>query len=166
MSSDVEQGAAGHPDTGTVSAQRSVACPGCGQPATVSMNRRVAADFCPRCDYPLFWTPSEVIVDPRSSGESLRRLPGAVGQQRVGSVACPACSELNVVSAVTCVRCGALMRPAAPAPAPLPAMAPLPAPVVEPEPEPESDNFWLWVSIAIGVAVASLIVLGLITLLG
>ena len=34
---------------------RSSACPECGTVSTVHADRRLATDFCPTCDYPLFW---------------------------------------------------------------------------------------------------------------
>lgn len=142
-------------------AQRTLTCPECGQQAVVSMNRRLAADFCPRCDYPLFWSPSEVVLDPRGGGESLRRLPGAVGRQSVGSAACPHCAERNQIAATVCIRCGGSMRLAPPPPPPMVAPPPIPV-VVEEEPEPESDTFWWWVSAAAGIAMALLLALLLV----
>ena len=32
-----------------------LACPECGTVSTVHADRRLATDFCPTCDYPLFW---------------------------------------------------------------------------------------------------------------
>ena len=32
-----------------------VTCPECGAVAHVQAGARLASDFCPQCDYPLFW---------------------------------------------------------------------------------------------------------------
>ncbi len=146
-------------EAATLEATRQVACPECGQPAMVTLNRRQSADFCVRCDFPLFWTPSDLLLADGGTGDSLRRLPGAEGRQQLGSATCPTCAELNLITAEICVRCGGLMRLplAAPVAAPAPPPPPLAAP--EPEPEPEDDRFWIWVSIAGGIALAVLIAL-------
>ena len=98
-----------------------ITCPECGTTASVTLNRRDSVDFCRTCDYPLFWTPSQIVRDPSdSSDESLRRLPGTVGRATVASLACPFCYEPNALSAQTCVRCGKPMHPVAEtAPAPV-----------------------------------------------
>lgn len=138
-------------------ASRAVTCPECGQPGTVTINRRASHDFCRRCDFPLFWTPSEVLLAERAGGDSLRRLPGTAGRQSVGSAACPHCAEGNLVTATTCVRCGGPMRPPVAPPPVVVAPPPPPAPVaVEPEPE-EQSQAWLW--IAVGALLGMLAIL-------
>lgn len=120
-----------------------VTCPECGTRSEVALNRRRSQDFCPRCDYPLFWTPSTIISDSDAADHaSLRRLPGTAGRVTVASRTCPHCSESNQLTALTCVRCGGLMDPPQPAPV---FVEPAPAPVVEPEPEPRRTPWWMWV---------------------
>ena len=125
--------------------EQQVTCPECGTVAMVALSRRESADFCARCDYPLFWTPTKVVLDSTGgSGESLRRLPGTSGQAVVASVACPHCAEGNAITALVCVRCGGLMNPPPPAPEPVVVAPPAPAP--EPEPEPEHTlPLWVWI---------------------
>lgn len=134
-----------------------VSCPECGRVATVTLTRRESVDFCTNCDYPLFWTPSKILVDRSGlSDESLRRLPGTVGRVAIASFPCPHCAEPNQVSAVDCIRCGRPLRPVhfvAPAPVYVPPAAPAP----EPEPEPDGVPWWVWA--LIGVFVVATIVL-------
>ena len=124
-----------------------LACPECGTVSTVHADRRLATDFCPTCDYPLFWArpSSGASVDDGSSDDALRRAPGASGSALPATLACPACSELNVPTAVRCVRCNALMDPPPPPPPPPPAEpAPAPAPVIIYQMEPcEHPPTWL-----------------------
>lgn len=138
-----------------------VTCPECGSVQDVHLNRRDAVDFCRRCDFPLFWTPSRVTRDRDlgSQSEALRRLPGTVGRNTLASVACPHCAELNVVSAQDCIRCGLTMHPVAPPPPPPPVMAPPPPPPVVVEPE-RGVPWWVWLLLALGtVAIVVLVVL-------
>lgn len=133
--------------------RENVTCPECGQTSEVTLTRRDSVDFCPRCDFPLFWTPAEIQLgdDRQASAESLRRLPGMGGKVSVASTPCPHCREANTLNAVTCVRCGGTMvveaRPpvvvAAPAPPP-------PAPLPKPR-----TPWWVWV---IGFLTAALVV--------
>lgn len=125
--------------------EQQVTCPECGTVAMVALSRRESADFCARCDFPLFWTPTQVVLDSGGgSGESLRRLPGASGQAVVASTACPHCAEGNAITAVVCVRCGGLMNPPPPEPEPV-VVAPPPPPAPEPEPE-RSLPLWVWLA--------------------
>ncbi len=119
-----------------------VHCPSCGQAAMVTVNRRDSADFCPGCDFPLFWAQARVLRgdETESAAESLRRLPGTEGRTTIASLSCPHCAEHNTVTAVTCVRCGLPLHPVAPPP---PAPEPVPEPLPEPEPEPEPVAWWL-----------------------
>jgi hypothetical protein len=137
-----------------------VTCPECGTAAFVTLTRRDATDFCRNCDYPLFWAPSEVSrgggLD--SGDESLRRLPGTVGQVSVASLVCPVCAEPNAVTASVCIRCGSSLYPVPlPPPPPVPvAVAPPPPPAPEPEPVRRGIPWWVWV--IIGVVVTALLV--------
>jgi len=142
-------------------ATREVTCPECGHPARVTLNRRSATDFCARCDFPLFWIPSQVVLEDRGIGDSLRRLPGAVGRQSVGTAACPACSEQNLLGADVCIRCGASMEPTVLLQAPL--VAPPPAPEPEPVVEAEPSRDWHWIVIA--SAVVGLVILAIVVYL-
>ena len=137
-----------------------VTCPECGAVQEVYLNRRDAVDFCHSCDFPLFWTPSEVIRDRGAGdGESLRRLPGTVGRNTLASTACPHCSELNLVSAQVCVRCGQPLHPVVEAPPPPePVYVPPPPPIVEPEPE-RGVPWWVWALAGVLVVAAVLLIL-------
>jgi len=143
-------------------------CPECGTSATVTVNRRDAADFCRSCDYPLFWTPSRVIYDSvgrHSADETLRRLPGTVGQVTVASLPCPHCAEPNALSAQVCVRCHRPMQlvepdPLPPPPEPVYAPPPLPAVYVEPE---RRTPWWVWALLAFGVAALITLIVLLVT---
>lgn len=120
-----------------------VTCPECGTVAMVALTRRESTDFCVSCDFPLFWTPSKVMLDTGdTTGESLRRLPGTSGRTTVGSTPCPHCAESNPVTAEVCLRCGGLMDP--PAPAPVVVAPPPPPPAPAPEPK-ATTPLWVWV---------------------
>ncbi|WP_066589124.1 hypothetical protein [Cellulomonas timonensis] len=133
--SDMDRGlddgraAAGDPARPTVM-PTARACPQCGLPGSVVGSRRSAEDFCRRCDFPLFWAGDRVeraLVD-EGVQDSLRRSPGTVGSAALASTPCPACAELNLPSATTCVRCGSGMEP----PPPVVVIAPVPEPFVLP----------------------------------
>ena len=134
-----------------------VTCPECGTVAMVTLTRREAADFCRNCDYPLFWTPSIILMDrARLSDDSLRRLPGTVGRVTVAHFPCPHCAEPNQLTAIDCVRCGRPLRPVHYEPAPIPVYMP-------PPPEPEEPErgipWWVWVGVALMVITVTLILL-------
>jgi hypothetical protein len=135
-----------------------ITCPECGSVQTIAVNRRDSEDFCGNCDYPLFWTPSNIQFDRGEMGDqSLRRLPGTVGRAMLASVACPHCSEPNTVRAVVCVRCGLPMNPVAPPPQVY--LPPPPPPPVYVEPK-TGVAWWVWLLIALTfVATVTLIVL-------
>ena len=134
-----------------------IVCPECGTPCAVSLSRRDADDFCPTCDYPMFWArPQERTGGAQDGADDARwRSPGASGALRLATVPCPACQELNLPSAVLCVRCGAEMAPPPPPePAPLPLPQPVvvvPPPVVR-EPEPPLRFPWWWYAAMLAVA--------------
>ena len=139
-----------------------VTCPECGTVATVALTRREATDFCVQCDYPLFWTPSKVVLDSGTTADdSLRRLPGTAGRVMVGSVPCPHCAEGNLLTAQTCVRCGGLMNP--PEPETVLIAPPPPPPPPAPEPPPRTP---LWVWLVAGTTVLLLLALSVYVLLG
>ena len=142
-----------------------VTCPECGTTTTIALNRRESADFCPNCDFPLFWTPSAVLRadSMRAAEDALRRLPGTVGRATVASVACPHCAEPNQLSAQVCVRCGLPMQVVEEPPPPVPVY--VPPPPVEPEPEPERTVPW-WVWLLLGLGVALLITLAVLAAYG
>lgn len=143
-------------------ARREVVCPECGTAATITLNRREAEDFCRRCDFPLFWTPSAIVLDTTggAASDALRRLPGTAGRVTVGKLDCPHCAESNPVVNTHCVRCQGDLHPVA-LPAPVAPVAPLPPP--EPEPEPEQRTpWWVWAGIVLTVALAIALVVYLI----
>jgi len=112
----------------------------------VDPTRRDATDFCPHCDFPLFWAKDRIpIGGPADAGDdSLRRLPGALGRVVIASVPCPHCNELNLPSAAYCVRCGLSMQPAPVPPPPPPPPAPMRAPAPPPPPPAEPERLWIW----------------------
>lgn len=121
-------------------------CPECGAPGMVDPTRRDAGDFCAHCDFPLFWSRERIPVgEPADAGEdALRRLPGAHGRVVIASVPCPHCNELNLPSAVYCVRCDLAMQYTPPPPPPPVAMQPpAPEPPMLP-PEEEPQRMWIW----------------------
>ena len=140
-----------------------VTCPECGEMALVETAQRRSADFCRRCDFPLFWARTTVIVPSgEETGASLRRLPGTVGRAATASVLCPHCAEPNSPVAQTCIRCGLpMILVEAPPPPPEPVyVAPLPEP--EPEPEPRGIPWWWIVAmIACLIAIGVLLWVGL-----
>lgn len=127
--------------TPTSAPAEQVTCPECGTVAMVALTRRESDDFCVQCDYPLFWTPSKIMLGGgTTSEESLRRLPGTSGRVMVASVPCPHCAEGNLLTAQVCARCGGLMNPPAPAPAVVAPAAPAPVPEAK-TPVP----LWVWI---------------------
>lgn len=134
-----------------------ITCPECGETSVIDPAQRRAEDFCPHCDFPLFWARSAVVaMAGDATGASLRRLPGTVGRAATAFVACPHCGEPNSPIAVVCVRCGRPMVIEAPDPEP----EPEPEPVFEePEPEPEPEpEFPVGIIIAICLFVVFLAV--------
>ncbi|OIQ84949.1 double zinc ribbon [mine drainage metagenome] len=139
-------------------AEVTIVCPECGAPSTVSLARRDAGDFCPICDYPMFWARPQDRKGAAQDGvdDARWRSPGASGASLIATVPCPACRELNVPSAVVCVRCGADMNPPPPPepePVPLPEPAPVPQEIREPEPAEPFPWWWFATVLAlVGVA--------------
>ncbi|HEY5663222.1 MAG TPA: hypothetical protein VIS05_04220 [Ilumatobacter sp.] len=137
-----------------------IVCPECSQVTSLVAVRRAAEEFCPQCDFPLFWAPSAVpMATPGSSNAAtMRRLPGAAGRRQIGTKVCPACGELNPLTETHCVRCSTDLDPK-PAPPP-----PEPVPVIrELEPEPvvvvPKRPWWIWLLVAALLAVETGIVI-------
>lgn len=141
---------------GVGAGREQVTCPGCGSVGLVDLARREASDFCPSCDFPLFWTPSRVIAldGPPPEDSGLRRLPGTAGHAALASLACPSCTEPNPPTGLTCLRCGAPLHPV-PVAEPEPELIPL----HEPEPEPEHHWRWWPLAVAAGLAIVALVLL-------
>lgn len=136
-----------------------IVCPECGTPSPVALSRRDAHDFCPVCDYPLFWArPQDRVGDVQDGVDDARwRSPGTSGALLLATVPCPACAELNLPSARVCVRCGADMTPpppAVPAPVPMP-VPPAPAPPPPPPPQPRVRFPWWWYLAMLAIAGAA-----------
>lgn len=129
-------------------AEVTIVCPECGTASAVSLARRDADDFCPTCDYPLFWArPQDRTVAAQDGpDDARRRSPGASGALLLATVPCPVCAELNLPSAVVCIRCGAdMVPPPPPVPVPLPAPQPVVVvPVVAPREQPKVRFPWWW----------------------
>jgi hypothetical protein len=153
------EAATGAPEAATGTSEF-VTCPECGTTAMVNLRRRESNDFCRNCDFPLFWTPSQVLLSRSDVGDdSLRRLPGTTGRAISASIACPHCAELNPVTAEICVRCGLSMQVRAAAPPP-----PQPVYVAAPEPvyvAPQKHVPW-WVWLIVGIVVAGVIVVAIL----
>lgn len=125
-------------------AREVVTCPQCGTVGMVTLNRRESTDFCVKCDYPLFWIPSRIVLDASTTADgALRRLPGTVGRATIASLVCPNCAENNAPSAQLCVRCGKPLRPVAPPPVPV-YVPPPPAPEPVYEPVRRVTPWWVW----------------------
>lgn len=110
-----------------VTGQLTLTCPDCGAAMTTAPGRRSSVDFCPECDFPMFWArPSDLVTATDSTDDALRRLPGVEGTRAQARAACPSCAEPNAPDALRCLRCGGPMVLASPAPLPEPP-APEPA---------------------------------------
>lgn len=144
-------------------------CPSCGHETDLDRFQHDAAEFCPSCDYPLFFADGlrghdeELAATPGGmSAAARRRLPGTVGRDDLPGEACPACAELNLPGADYCHRCGSPMRPV-PEPAPTPVVAPAPEPVAPPPP-PQVVEPFPWVAVVvIGVLIVALLVVAAVT---
>jgi len=131
-----------------------ITCPDCGYQADFERMRRGADEFCPNCDFPLFWAKSDLPMGTleESVDATRRRLPGAGGRATIGSRTCPECTELNRLSATHCIRCGADLDPP-PMPEPEPEPEPIVVELPPPPPPPAPAPTWpLWVAVAVGLA--------------
>lgn len=134
-----------------------VICPECGTQAIVSSGGRAATDFCPTCDYPLFWAASSTVrTTAVTTDEALKRSPGTSGTSAPSAIACPACGERNPPSADLCLRCGADLHPAPPPP-PEPPAAPEPVIVVPPPTIVECDHWPSWAVAILSATVTALV---------
>ena len=138
-----------------------ITCPECGEMAMVDPGRRMADDFCRKCDFPLFWARATVILPSgEETGASLRRLPGTVGRAATASIPCPHCGEPNSPIAEICIRCALSMHPVAPPP-PEPVYIAEPEP--EPEPEPVEERWPTWVLVLVMIVI--LLIIGAMVLI-
>jgi hypothetical protein len=136
-----------------------ITCPSCGHRSELVAIRRSSEEFCPQCDYPLFWAASAIpaTTPGANSDTTLRRLPGAGGRQRVGSKVCPSCGELNPLGQTHCLRCTSELDPKPPPPPPpIVIVPPPPPPAVVVIPEPIGKPWWWWPAAAV-LALAILI---------
>src|SRR5690606_3399962 len=87
----------------TRNALTEVSCRECGTVTAVSVTGRTASDFCPSCDYPLFWAGSggAAVSEAGSAADALRRAPGTSGSVTSSSLTCPECGEKNPSTGVT-----------------------------------------------------------------
>jgi len=126
-----------------------VTCPECGTVCYLRNGTRLASDFCPGCDYPMFWArPSTAAAVADTGDDALRRAPGASGAAAVATLACPACHELNLPTVAHCVRCGASMTPP-PAPPVPPLPEPAPVVVVQAPPVVRCDHLPTWLVVLV-----------------
>ena len=129
-----------------------ITCPDCGNAALFESMRRGADEFCPNCDFPLFWAKTDMPTG--SVGDLVdatrRRLPGTGGRTTIGTRVCPECAELNRLSATHCIRCGADLGPPPP---PEPEPEPVVVVMAPPPPPPPAPTWPLWVAVAAGVVV-------------
>lgn len=135
--------------------RQTITCPSCKLASDVALNRRSSTDFCPQCDYPLFWTPESILLNTaEAAADSLRRRPGTDGHDTVGSALCPNpdCREPNAVDALTCRACGGPMVIVRERPAPV-VVVPEPEPVEVVE-EPAGTPLWVWIVVGLITALA------------
>lgn len=87
-----------------------IECPGCGLLVVGSDPRASAEWFCPRCDYPLFFTTQPVVPEPDGERRGARRrLPGVAGRAVTAAGPCWNCGEWNEANASACLRCAATL---------------------------------------------------------
>ncbi len=142
---EVRPGSAVGP-AGTPGDDVEVECPGCGLLVVGSDPRASAEWFCPRCDYPLFFTSQPVV--PEVDGErrgARHRLPGVAGRAITAAGPCWHCGEWNEANATACLRCAATL----PKPEP-PQLGPFET-VEVPEPELVEVEVLYWPPIVISV---------------
>ena len=132
-----------------------ITCPECGEISTFETMRRTADEFCPKCDFPLFWAKSDHLGgldDGSAAANARRRLPGTGGRVTIGSIICPECTEHNALQATHCSHCGADLDPQ-PEPEPEPEPEPLPPPPPPRPPSPPAPTWPLWAAVAGGTVV-------------
>jgi hypothetical protein len=145
-------------------AEVEIECPGCGLLVVGSDPRASAEWFCPRCDYPLFFTSQPVV--PAVEGErraARRRLPGVRGRVPTAAGPCWNCGEWNEANAGTCLRCAASL------PKPLPPQLGPFETVEVPEPELVEVEVMYWppvvISLVGGFTAGMAFLWGLLTLM-
>ena len=142
-----------------------ITCPSCGLQQGFDVMRRAAEEFCPHCDYPLFWAPSNVPVAVSSVGSdaTLRRLPGAGGRRVTGTKICPVCGEhnTNLPETTHCIRCHSDLdpKPPEPEPEPEPVLMQIPPPPMAPK---KRRRWWPWALLALGVVLTTVLVVWLV----
>lgn len=146
----------------TSSSAIEVTCPECGTRASITVGARTSSDFCPTCDYPLFWAKGRAQqTEGEESTDALYRAPGTSGAATPSAIGCPACGEQNPPTGQTCLRCHAELRPAPPPPPP-PPPAPEPTIVISPAPVVECDHWPSWavavLASAVTVVLATIVV--------
>jgi phage tail-like protein len=95
---------------------------------------------------------------PLSGG--VRRLPGTAGRAVPPGRLCPSCAEPNVFEAVTCLRCGSILRVPRPAPEPEPEL--VVDPLWDDEDRPAEPRIWPVVAVVVGL----LLIMNLLLLVG
>lgn len=131
-----------------------VRCPECGTITAISAGGRAATDFCPSCDYPLFWVSTRELAasTDAESDDALYRAPGTSGTTAASAIACPACGERNPPSGQLCLRCSADLHPA-PLPVPEPPSPPEPVIVFEAPAIVQCSHWPSWLVAAIASVV-------------
>jgi hypothetical protein len=136
-----------------------IECPGCGTVTRLDGIVRTAEEFCPECDYPLFWAPAAMAAPAVEGGPldtSLRRLPGTAGRTMIATIVCPSCAEPNPVRNELCLRCRGVLRPKPePEPAPLPPPPPPRVEVIPPPPPPPKRVVWPWMLLVLVLILAA-----------
>lgn len=144
-----------------------VTCPECGTVTTVSTTGRGAGDFCPSCDYPLFWAGSRGGQNSgaTTSEDALYRAPGTSGTTTPSAIACPACAERNPVTGDLCLRCGSDLHPAPPV-EPDPPAPPQPIVINPPAQIVECSHWPSWAVASIASLVTAVLVVTAFVLWG
>lgn len=123
-----------------------IECPGCGLLVVGSDPRASAEWFCPRCDYPLFFTTQPVVPEPDGERRGARRrLPGVAGRAVTAAGPCWNCGEWNEANANACLRCAATL------PKPLPPQLGPFETVEVPEPELVEVEVLYWPPVIISL---------------
>ena len=137
-----------------------IVCPECGLVTSLNAIRRAADEFCPHCDFPLFWAPAAapLVAGSMPNDATLRRLPGRrrTADDRHARVPAVRRAEPDVGGLVHPLRLAA--APGARARAGAGARAAAPAAAAAAEPEPRSW-WWLWVLLTAVVGVVGVVLL-------
>lgn len=92
------------------------ACPDCELDVGLAMPvARTAVEFCPRCDFPMFWAPEveayEPPADPAGSGDSGDQGAGRTREPVTNRIHCGTCAAVNQEHWPYCYRCGRPLHP-------------------------------------------------------